>query len=611
MYEAFFRLQRRPFSATPDASCFFSCEPIKTVLDELVQRAASGQGIGVLTAAAGTGKTLLCRRLLLELSVAFTPVFLATAGFATRRALFQAIQFELGRRYGGLEEQELRLELVSSLKALVQGGRPAVLIVDEAHLLNERLLEEIRALGSLVEGDQPLLRVILSGQMALEMKLLDPSLEALNQRIGCHLYLEPLTRQQSRDFIHYRVQWAGGDAARLFDSTAIDLIADASNGLPRCLNQLSDHSLLLTFVQEAPVVSRAIVETALADLKQLPLHWNESLAAIDDFGLETDGDVDFEDMDTWDQSPTSPEELAMQQSGEPTVAFEIGGDESEGPRVTAEIGPEGETPDRADTPADWTSVLPVQPIEVHDLVLENSVPLENGIPLADSAPSDARVFHEEWVDDRYARLDHGRPQFARTFDETFLPGGWSAQVPAHVPPQPAIPEAVDSRGETAGIDSPRPMETPEELIESASEGGAHLLYGDETDFVDCGGPCDGVLLEDDAIDAVPDLEEEITNSVLDVCLEVQNSLGQWWDSKPEATLSGNSAPLEFFEDRTAPQAAQYDVVEPDRDNRLPAESDGSRSEGCDTNGRYIPRPNYRNVFSTLRRRIGRPERPLR
>ncbi|HTI49557.1 MAG TPA: AAA family ATPase [Planctomycetaceae bacterium] len=605
MYEAYFRLQRRPFSATPDSSCFFACESIQTVLRELVQRTESGQGICVLTAAAGTGKTLLCRRLLLDLDAAFTPIFLATAGFATRRALFQAIQFELGRRYAGMEEQELRLELVSSLKGLVENGRPAVLIVDEAHLLNERLLEEIRALASLVEGDQPLARVILSGQMALEMKLLDPSLEALNQRIGCHLYLEPLTRQQSRDYIHYRVEWAGGDAARLFDSTAIDLIAEASNGLPRCLNQLCDHSLLLTFVQEAPVVSRQIVENALADLKQLPLHWNESLAAVDDFGLETDGEEGIDDADIWEQSFTSPEELAMRQSGEATAAFEIGSDDSLAPEAAADLRPEVMASECSNPAIPWTSVMPVQPIEVRDLIPPAA------LPVPASTPTGARIFHEELVDDRYALLDLRSPRVARTFEESSMPEGWMRPQPVHIPQPPAAPVSADTHISPAACDPIVPAGTPIETVGGEHNSRSQAPEESELGFTDCDGEYDQVLLADDADESTPDLEDEISSSVLDVCLEVQNSLSQWWDSKPGANVAGGGDGSQIFENRTAPQASQYDVVEPDRESSSPMDSAGQRSAGSGSAGRYIPRPNYRNVFSTLRRRIGRAERPLR
>src|SRR6516165_2096026 len=128
MYEAYFKLQKRPFSSIPDASCFFTTESIQEVFDELILRAESGQGIGILTAQAGTGKTLVCRRLACEMSSAWTPVFIGNASLPTRRALLQSILFELGKRYRGLEEQELRLSIFTLLKELTEAGRGAVLI---------------------------------------------------------------------------------------------------------------------------------------------------------------------------------------------------------------------------------------------------------------------------------------------------------------------------------------------------------------------------------------------------------------------------------------------------------------------------------------------------
>src|SRR4029077_10439810 len=138
MYEAYFNLPRRPFSSTPDPNCFFAPESIRGSFDELILRAESGRGMGIMTAPAGPGKPLLSRPLACELPSRWTPVFLANAGFPTRRALLQSILFELGKRYSGLEEQELRLSIFALLRELTQVGRGVVLIVDEAHLLNDR-----------------------------------------------------------------------------------------------------------------------------------------------------------------------------------------------------------------------------------------------------------------------------------------------------------------------------------------------------------------------------------------------------------------------------------------------------------------------------------------
>src|SRR5262249_46071326 len=151
MYEASFGLTRRPFAATPDATCFLSAAPIQAALDELVVCVEQGQGIGVLTAPAGTGKTLLCERLRFELGERFETVLLRHASFLTRRALLQTVLCELNHSYHHPSEQELRLELFPTIRALAPKREALVLICDEAHQLSDSLLEELRILADFAE----------------------------------------------------------------------------------------------------------------------------------------------------------------------------------------------------------------------------------------------------------------------------------------------------------------------------------------------------------------------------------------------------------------------------------------------------------------------------
>src|SRR4051794_14449769 len=111
MYEGHFHLDRRPFSATPDPGCCY-LSPTQIPLIQSVARCIEhGQGIAILTGPAGIGKTLLAQVLLTESEPRFTGVYLGTGQFPTRRALLQAILYELGQPYGGMTDQELRLEL--------------------------------------------------------------------------------------------------------------------------------------------------------------------------------------------------------------------------------------------------------------------------------------------------------------------------------------------------------------------------------------------------------------------------------------------------------------------------------------------------------------------
>jgi type II secretory pathway predicted ATPase ExeA len=277
MYEAFFGLGKRPFTAMPDAGCFVPIDGIYQAFSSLAQCVADGRGIGVLTAPAGLGKSLICQRLVRELEGRFTVVHLPTGNFLTRRSLLQAILFELGHSHVRMEEQELRLALMSVLRRVRPGRGAIALIVDEAHLLAPRMLEELRALTNLADEGESLLRLVVSGQLPLEETLSLSSLDAFNQRIGIQTTLQPFTRQESAEYVSRRLAWAGVNVTDLLTRDALETVCEASDGSPRCLNQLCDHSLLLGYLASEKPISDRIVREALDDLKQLPLAWNEPL----------------------------------------------------------------------------------------------------------------------------------------------------------------------------------------------------------------------------------------------------------------------------------------------------------------------------------------------
>lgn len=573
MYEEFFGLQQPPFAAAPDPNCLYAPESVQCALDELLLRAISGAGIGILTAPAGTGKTLVCRRLALEFTGEFTPVYLPAAAVTTRRCLLQAILFELGRRYAGLDEQELRLELKVALRSLAHVGRSVVLLVDEAHLLGERLLEEIRSLASLDERGQPLMRIVLAGQSGLELRLMEPGLEAFNQRVASHVYLDPLSRAESREYVEYRVAWAGGDARQIFEAAALDQITHAAGGLPRCLNQLCDQTLLLGFARELPRVTATMVAEALDTLKQLPLRWNDvdrSIVTVEDSADEESDRLEFpvESLDLRSQIATPIADGAL--------SFEIGTDDAESaPAVDVESFESAESTPVAELAHDPDVTSPLSDFDtsavVHSLAISSACDPPSAAIEASISPA-ARRFEDELVIDSYAALDRqgagGRPAFEpveRSSRDWDLPG---------VPSQPALPPVEDSAG----------IPDHDETLE--------LVVPPESAIM----PADSDIIE---------LEEEIGSTLLETVLDVQKALEQVRDgSLVEAapTLEGAFDVLDL--------TPEYDVVEPEHmaEHEAPAVPNIGRDrpakfESRNANG-VDEKPRYQNLFSTLRRKMG-------
>lgn len=294
MYEAFFGLQRRPFSALPCLEEYFPAASIEAARHTVVRCIQRAEGPALLVGPSGTGKTLLCQAIAQQFQSDFNVVLLTSGGLSTRRALFQAILYGLGRPYRGMDEGELRLALADFLTSEKSHPSGMLLVVDEAHTLPLRLLDEIRMMTNLVYEGKVRTRLVLAGGPVLEERFASPKLASFSQRLAARCYLEGFTRTETENYIREVVSRAGGDGEGLFTSDARAAVHQATDGIPRLINQLCDHALVLAFAAGKPVVERAMVEEAWADLQQLPSPWNadarttQPVSGIIEFGKLSD-----------------------------------------------------------------------------------------------------------------------------------------------------------------------------------------------------------------------------------------------------------------------------------------------------------------------------------
>ncbi len=278
MYESFFRFTSRPFVAAPLVSSYFASESAEVARQTLTRSIDRAEGPGLIIGPAGVGKTLLCRMLAARFQETFQVAMLSSTRILTRKALLQNILFELGLPYRNMEEGELRLSLLDHLQPNEDCPNGILLIVDEAHSLPPRLLEEIRMITNLVRDGQPRVRLVLAGGAKLEEKFASPKLESFNQRIAARCYLEPFGRDDTIDYVLSRLRAAGGNADAIFDEGALRAIYQATDGIPRLINQVCDHALVMAFAGGRQRIDAAGVEEAWADLQQLPGPWHDTAA---------------------------------------------------------------------------------------------------------------------------------------------------------------------------------------------------------------------------------------------------------------------------------------------------------------------------------------------
>jgi type II secretory pathway predicted ATPase ExeA len=313
MYEAFFQLKMRPFPSTPRTDLYFPASAIETGRQTLARCIDRAEGPGLLIGGPGTGKSLVCALLADQFRDRFHLVKLDHARFCTRRALLQGVMFELSLPYRGLDEGELRLALIEFAKSRDSHREGVLLVIDEAQTLPARLVEEVRMIGNVVVGGQPRLRLVLSGSAALEERLTSPKLESFNQRIAARCYLQPLNYDETAAYMQAQIVAAGGTASLLFADNAWQAVYHASGGIPRLINQVCDHALMLAAAAQRRILDATVIEEAWADLQQLPVPWptkantaSTKEESVVEFGSLASDDVTVDDSDAGEPCDFEP-----------------------------------------------------------------------------------------------------------------------------------------------------------------------------------------------------------------------------------------------------------------------------------------------------------------
>lgn len=276
MYDAFFQLLERPFAATPQTERYVPARAIEAARQTLIRCVERAEGTGVLIGPSGAGKTLLCQLLREHFQNEYAPALLGSTRLDSPRALFQTILFELSLPCRGMDDGELRLTLIDYLNDVSKSQRGVLLLVDEAHTLPARVLEEVRLITNVSVGGRPRVRLVLAGGAVLEERLASPKLESFSQRTAARCYLELLNRTETFEYVRAQIAFCGGDPLAIFTDSALEAIFRATDGVPRLINQVCDHALVLAFARGQRPLTDADVEAAWADLQQLPTPWTQS-----------------------------------------------------------------------------------------------------------------------------------------------------------------------------------------------------------------------------------------------------------------------------------------------------------------------------------------------
>jgi general secretion pathway protein A len=281
MFLDYYKLREQPFGVTPDPRYIYQSRTHREAMASLFCGVTGGRGFMALIARPGMGKTTLLFQLTKRIDATAKTVFLFQT-HASPRDFLRSLMADLGMPDEDGDPVKIHSQLNQMLVREYRRGKRFVLIIDEAQNLDNSVLEVVRMLSNFENSAQKLIQIILAGQPQLARKLVSPEMVQLRQRLSMVSRLKPFGHEETCLYIDHRLRTAGYEFQYpLFTPSASALIAHASGGIPRNINNICFNSLLLGRGLERQEITRQMVGDVLADLDLSSFENEDSVCLAD------------------------------------------------------------------------------------------------------------------------------------------------------------------------------------------------------------------------------------------------------------------------------------------------------------------------------------------
>ena len=248
-------MEKRPFSLTADLNFLYLSEGHMRVFGEILSAISRRDGLICVTGGPGTGKTIICRRLLEELGDEYNAVLVTTPSKTP-----QAMTETLDEAFGEMEGD----------------SRIPVAIFDEAQHLDFRCLDHIKFLTNLEKKGEKLLQIVLVGQPELAEKINHKRFTQLEQRIGAKLKLVPLKKREILFYLNHRLAVAGVSEDVRFTKSAARYLYRETTGVPRLINRIANIAVEHALQEGKGKIGAAAVKRAASKVSASRSDWKEA-----------------------------------------------------------------------------------------------------------------------------------------------------------------------------------------------------------------------------------------------------------------------------------------------------------------------------------------------
>lgn len=255
-----FGFSRHPFDRNPHKDALFQHTGFQEALRRLLF-SVELDGIAELVAESGCGKSLLLGQLADQLQSQGWFVHYFAHSTIGPFSLLNVLA-----RKAGLAPRRSRGETAMALsETLLHDERKHLLVLDECHGMPDATLADVRLLTiGQFDRKSPFL-LLLSGQPSLDDRLADPMHHALDQRITTFARLQPLSLEETREYLLLRLKAVNDRSQPVFEDSAYEVLFDASAGVPRRINNIATSALIVAAARNRRIVSAQDVLDAKLD----------------------------------------------------------------------------------------------------------------------------------------------------------------------------------------------------------------------------------------------------------------------------------------------------------------------------------------------------------
>lgn len=269
MYDSYYGFTGRPFQLTPDPEFYFESASHKKAMSYLGYGLNQGEGFIVITGEVGAGKSTLVAHLMERIDPEALTVAQVVTSALDGEELIHVVAQSFGIAVDGKDKAGALGAIEQFLQEEARAGRRCLLIVDECQNLEFTALEELRMLSNFQLGSHPLLQSLLLGQPEFRRTLAHhPNLDQLRQRIIASHHLEALDAEELEDYVHHRLAHVGWEQQPSLEAGLLTALYDATDGIPRRVNQIMNRLLLLGAIEERDEIGLSMLDAVLEEMSQ-------------------------------------------------------------------------------------------------------------------------------------------------------------------------------------------------------------------------------------------------------------------------------------------------------------------------------------------------------